>query len=63
MSGNKEIVPEDWKMGIFVPMHETGRENYRRITLLIVQAKVYKRPLETSLETQHHTAQSRFTRG
>lgn len=64
-------VPEDWKIGIILPIFKKGdsREcsNYRGITLLSVVSKVYEHILEKRLrsvtEEQLEDAQSGFRKG
>uniref|UniRef100_A0A1Y1M0F5 Reverse transcriptase domain-containing protein n=2 Tax=Photinus pyralis TaxID=7054 RepID=A0A1Y1M0F5_PHOPY len=49
-------VPEDWKLGIIIPLFKKGDSrdcsNYRGITILSVVSKVYEHIMEARLRTQ-----------
>lgn len=68
---HEEKIPEDWEVGIILPIHKKGdnREctNYRGITLLSVALKVYERLLDKRLklvtEEQLDEVQSGFRKG
>lgn len=67
----KAIVPDDWKIGVLIPIHKKGDTrdctNYRGITLLSTISKVYEKILEEKLRTlvedQLDEAQSGFRKG
>ena len=52
---NSEVMPDDWKTGLIVPMYKEGdkmnRANYRDITLLSVVYKVFSNILLQKLST------------
>nr|CAH7736536.1 unnamed protein product [Callosobruchus chinensis] len=64
-------VPDDWKIGIIIPIYKKGDSmdcnNYRGITLLSVPSKVYERLLDKKLrehiERDLDGAQSGFRKG
>nr|CAH7719234.1 unnamed protein product [Callosobruchus chinensis] len=64
-------IPDDWKIGIIIPIHKKGDSmdcnNYRGITLLSVLSKVYERLLNKKLrehiERDLDEAQSGFRTG
>ena len=67
----EEMIPQDWEVGIILPIHKKGNNrectNYRGITLLSVALKVYERLLEKRLrqvtDEQLAEAQSGFRKG
>ena len=67
----KEKIPEDWEVGVVIPLFKKGDgsdcNNYRGITLLSVVLKVYERILEKRLrriiESQLDESQSGFRKG
>nr|CAH7758698.1 unnamed protein product [Callosobruchus chinensis] len=62
-------VPDDWKIGIIIPIYKKGDSmdcnNYRGITLLSVPSKVYERLLDKKLREhiERDEAQSGFRKG
>lgn len=64
-------VPQDWKIGIIVPLHKKGDKsdcsNYRGITLLSIVSKIYERILQRKLtkitEPTLEQSQSGFRKG
>lgn len=66
-----ERIPEDWEIGIVVPLFKKGDSkdcnNYRGITLLSTMLKIYERILERRLrnilDSQLEESQSSFRRG
>lgn len=67
----EERIPQDWEIGIILPIFKKGdyREckNYRGITMISVIAKMYERILDNRLklqiETQLEDSQSGFRKG
>lgn len=68
---NEQKIPEEWEIGILLPIHKKGDNrvcnNYRGITLLSVMLKTYERILEKRLqsiiEIQLEEPQSGFRKG
>ena len=61
---NEGNVPDDWRIGIIIPIHKKGDTrdcaNYRGITLLSIVAKTFESILEKRLkkETEHQLEES-----